>query len=143
MCVTVSVCMKQHLIFHTMSCQLRVIRNYCFYRKWKIESNNKINASLAGMSTFTTGKCTEYCTGLLQSAFSTSLKQSSYVVLPKVNVETQSFFTFSIFGPKRSPFNKLDVMNHREFSYLLLFPSMSSLQLGFHEYHEDIVPVFR
>jgi len=46
MCATFSVCMKQHLIFHTMSCQLRVIRIYCFYRKQKIVSNNKINASL-------------------------------------------------------------------------------------------------
>lgn len=117
MCVTFSVCMN--LIFHTMSCQVRVIRNYCFYRKWKIVPNNKINASLVGTSTFTTGKCTDYCTGLLQSAF----QQSSCVVLPKVNVETQSFCTFSKYGPKKSLFNKLDVMNQSHFSYLL--PSSS------------------
>lgn len=95
-----------------------------FLHRMEIESNNEINAPLAQTSTLTTSKCTEYCTGLLRSAFSTSLKQSSYVVLPKVNVETQTFCTFCIYGPKRSLFNKLDVMNHRDFSYLLLFPSV-------------------
>lgn len=46
-CVTFSVCMKQHLIFQTMACQLKIIRTSCFYIKWKIVSNNKIGTSLA------------------------------------------------------------------------------------------------
>lgn len=40
--------------------------------------------------------------------FPTSLKQS-YVVLPLVNVEIQSFCTLSIYRHKRSLFNKLDM----------------------------------
>lgn len=40
-------------------------------------------------------KCTGHFTALLLQVFATSLKQSSYVVLPKVTVGTQSL-TFGI-----------------------------------------------
>lgn len=68
MCVTSPVCMKQHLIFHTMSCQLRVIRIYCFYRKWKSVSNSMhlwLRMPTAMLCVIHMNKCTEHCTAYI------------------------------------------------------------------------------